>query len=101
MKHRFIESIKKSVNIRGRAKTSGQGAEFAWDAIHEDGMDVVRIKGPDEDGSAYVYMMDWTGDIIETRNVTCLLDINSHGQIIGIELLNIPDDLTFGQHPHD
>lgn len=54
-----------------------------------------KTSGPDEQGSAYIYF-DEHAHIKRTVEVTANLDIAENGEIIGVELLGIPENLTFG-----
>lgn len=55
----------------------------------------VKTSGPDEHGSAYIYFDEHTR-IKKTTSVTANLDVDANGRIVGVELLGIPDNLTFG-----
>ena len=56
----------------------------------------IKTSGPDELGSAYIYFNEHA-HIKKTKPVTALIDIDANGVIVGVELLDIPDNVTFGE----
>lgn len=55
-----------------------------------------KTSGPDEHGYAYIYLAD-TGKVKRTISTLANIDVDKDGKIVGVELLSIPDNITFGQ----
>ena len=55
----------------------------------------VKVTGPDEHGYAYIYINEATS-VRRTISSLANIDVDENGVIVGVELLGIPDNLTFG-----